>query len=388
MASTHTVTHLDSSESFERPAIEFNKHYRPEGGRHSTSVDTAIDAFHRQLPEYGETRLHSLPEIAKDLGFAHVVLKEESTRFGLPSFKIAGASWAIHQALCEHLRLPPSTSFVELKEAIAAATGPTVRLVTCTEGNWGRAVARMAKYYRLPATIYVPYFMNTYVQGLIRGEDAEVRVLENGSYDDTIEAVRRDAEKTGALMVMDFSWAGYEKIPRWVTEGYSTILRETDRQVTSMTGNYSLPKLAFVSVGVGSWAHAVVEHYQADELANEVVSVEPDTAACLKESLLCGALTSICTGESIMNGMNCGTPSALAWPVLRDGIYAAVAVTDKESHTCVQELQKRRINAGPCGAATLAALRKLCADTKVADRQDKIAVLFSSEGMREYDPPV
>ena len=164
------------------------------------------------------------------------------------------------------------------------------------------------------------------------------------------------------------------------------MLRETDRQIASQTGGQSAD-LAFVSVGVGSWAHAVVAHYKTQSAENKIVAVEPDTAACFKESLHCGQITPIDTGETIMNGMNCGTSSLIAWPVLRDGTHAAVAITDVESHECVQYLHSQGVNAGPCGAATLAALRKFCAQTDLPNRQDTIVVLFSTEGMREYEVP-
>lgn len=173
---------------------------------------------------------------------------------------------------------------------------------------------------------------------------------------------------------------------KWVTDGYSTMLAETDRRIASETGGKAA-NLAFVSVGVGSWAHAVVGHYKAKSPNNKIVTVEPDAAPCFKESLHCGEMTSIKTGESVMNGMNCGTPSTIAWPVLRDGAYAAVTVTDVESHECVQYLQSHGVNAGPCGAATLAALKTLCAETKFQDRKDTIVVLFSTEGKRVYEVP-
>lgn len=88
-----------------------------------------------------------------------------------------------------------------------------------------------------------------------------------------------------------------------------------------------------------------------------------------------------------MNGMNCGTTSLSAWPVLRDGVYAAVTVTDREAHREVQFLQAQGVNAGPCGAATLAALRKVCAEMDVKERLEAVVVLFSTEGMREYEVP-
>ncbi|TKA39146.1 hypothetical protein B0A55_13789, partial [Friedmanniomyces simplex] len=153
--STYQATHLETNEEVTRPAVLLNPHHKP-AGHGGQDIDPSVEAFHTSLPQYGSTALHTLPSIAQDLGFAHVFLKDESTRFGLPSFKILGASWAIHRALCQRLQLPPSTTLEDVKQALSADKAAHVRLVTCTEGNWGRAVARMAKYYAIPATIYVP----------------------------------------------------------------------------------------------------------------------------------------------------------------------------------------------------------------------------------------
>lgn len=164
------------------------------------------------------------------------------------------------------------------------------------------------------------------------------------------------------------------------------MLQETDRQVAGFTGGKAA-SVVVASVGVGSWAHSVAKHYMAADGGNKVITVEPESAACLKESLHCDAITSVQTADSIMCGMNCGTPSRIAWPVLRDGTYAAVTVTDRESHESVEFLRSNGINAGPCGAATLAALRKLCAEDVLPDREKAVVVMFSTEGMREYEVP-
>ena len=58
-----------------------------------------------------------------------------------------------------------------------------------------------------------------------------------------------------------------------------------------------------------------------------------------------------------MNGLNCGTPSSLAWPYLRDGVDAAVAVADAAAASAITSLAAAGITAGPSGAAALAALR-------------------------------
>lgn len=166
------------------------------------------------------------------------------------------------------------------------------------------------------------------------------------------------------------------------------MLHETDRQIAAAT-NGKKASLAFASVGVGSWAHAVVAHYRAVNANNKIVTVEPDTSACFKESLHCGEITPIETGETIMNGMCCGTASTIAWPVLRDGAFAAVSVTEAQSHESVQYLQSHGVNAGPCGAATLAALKTICKEGVISEdeRRDMVVVLFSTEGMREYEVP-
>jgi len=82
--------------------------------------------------------------------------------------------------------------------------------------------------------------------------------------------------------------------------------------------------------------------------------------------------------------MNCGTVSANCWPSLQSGVYASVIVNDLEAHHSVQYLQEHGVNAGPCGAAPLAALRKLHKRGLLQRGPDAVVVLFSTEGNREY----
>jgi diaminopropionate ammonia-lyase len=215
--STYRVQHLNSGQTFDRPAIFANPFYNSDPRRwRAYAVDPAIEAFHRALPDHAETTLHELPSLAAELGVAHIFVKDESKRFGLPAFKILGASWAVHRAMCEALDLPLGASFDRVRQALSArdATAPAVKIAACTEGNWGRALARMSKYLGISATIYVPGLMSEYTRSLLRSESAEVVVLENGTYDNCIAAAREDAERTGASLIMDTSWEGYERIPQ------------------------------------------------------------------------------------------------------------------------------------------------------------------------------
>lgn len=180
---------------------------------------------------------------------------------------------------------------------------------------------------------------------------------------------------------------------QWVTDGYTTMLTETDRQIaTSSPASSPAPNTFVVSVGVGSWAHAVVQHYNNQKSPyphlTRILTVEPTAAPCLAESLHRGALTSVVTGHTIMAGMCCGTPSRLAWPVLRDGVTASVVVTEGEAHRAVGELREHGVEAGPCGAATWAAVKKWAGTLGETERREAVVVLFSTEGRREYEVPV
>ncbi|KAK7698832.1 hypothetical protein SLS64_012183 [Diaporthe eres] len=365
----------------------------------SPSAASAVLAFHQKLPHYEQTPLHPLPQVAKELQLGHVFIKDESSRFGLPSFKILGASWAVFRAVAERLHLDP-TAFMEDNHGsefwarlgtMARAEG--LSLVSCTEGNWGRAVSRMAKYIGIPAKIYVPSFMPETTRARIRSEGAELLVVD-GSYDDGVAAARAESERNElAIFAMDMGLQGYQTFPGWVVEGYSTMLNESDVQVPKATGGKAATH-AFIPVGVGSIAHAVTKHYKKHPLGSQsrasVMTVEPTTAACLRASLEAGQITTVETGDSIMCGMNCGTVSSTAWPTLASGVDADISVTDAEAHAAVTELSTMGLQPGPCGAATLSALRKACSEAReeLGFTPDSTVVLFCTEGQREYEIPV
>ncbi|KAF1963352.1 tryptophan synthase beta subunit-like PLP-dependent enzyme [Byssothecium circinans] len=342
-----------------------------------------VEPFHRRLPDYNKTPLVPLPDLTKEFGLGHVLLKDESNRFGLPAFKILGASWAVYKAVSATCKLPLTCSLDELG---AAARGKGVRLVSCTEGNWGRAVARMAKYLKIASIILVPKFMDQATQDIIAGEGAEVVVV-NGDYDKSIEVARTEAEKKNSLLVMDVSWEGYEEIPQWVVEGYSTMLIETDQQLREL--GIGPVTHAIASVGVGSWAQAVAMHYKSKTPPAYVAAVEPETAACLQTSLKAGKIVPIETGYTIMNGMNCGTVSYTAWnTALKDGVDACIEVSDLHAHRDLQYLHSCGVKNGPCGAAPLSALRKLVKEGELKLSEESVVILFSTEGAREYVVPV
>ncbi|HEX6263023.1 MAG TPA: pyridoxal-phosphate dependent enzyme, partial [Actinomycetota bacterium] len=101
-------------------------------------------AFHRRLPGYEVTPVVEAPTVARRLGVGTVWVKDESRRLGLPSFKILGASWATYRTLVERLGrdVEPWSDVAELSERLTPLRPLT--LAAATDGNHGRAVARMA----------------------------------------------------------------------------------------------------------------------------------------------------------------------------------------------------------------------------------------------------
>ncbi|KAI9662505.1 MAG: hypothetical protein M1821_008672 [Bathelium mastoideum] len=218
----------------------------------------------------------------------------------------------------------------------------------------------------------------------IAGEGAIVKQIE-GDYDDAIAEAVKASKEHDMLLVMDTSWPGFEQSSRWVVEGYSTMLAEVDDQLTDQGSEPAT--LAIASVGVGSWAQAVTQHYKCKEPTGVIATVEPETAACFKTSLENGQNAPVKTGDTIMSGMNCGTVSSIAWPILRAGVDVALTVSDWEAHQAVLYLRECGVDAGPCGAATLAALKKLHRTGLLKLGAESSVILFSTEGSREYAIP-
>lgn len=341
-------------------------------------------AFHAGLPGYAATPLAELPALAGELNIARLFVKDESARLGLPAFKALGAYWAIAQILAARAGLPGPLTLGALR---AAAAGQDLTLVTATDGNHGRAVARFAAAVGLRAHVLVPQAIPAATVAQIAAEGATVTTVA-GSYDDAVARAARTVAGDGtAVLVQDMAWPGYEEVPARIVEGYGTMPAEVDAQLAE--AGVTRPDLVVVPAGVGSLAQAVITHYRSRTTDHPaaVLSVEPDAAACVLASLVAGRPLSISTGATNMAGLNCGTPSSLAWPFLRDGLDAAVAVSDNAAARAVADLGDLGVSSGPSGAAALAGARAALtgpgSDTRRAGLgigAGSVVVLLSTEG--------
>ena len=118
----------------------------------------------------------------------------------------------------------------------------------------------MARYLDLPAIVLVPSVVPAAAVERIRGEGAEVHVVD-APYDDTVrEAAALCDGSDERILVQDTSWPGYEVTPRWIVDGYATLFTEATAQLVEAGVSADAEVMLVVPAGVGSLAHAAVLH--------------------------------------------------------------------------------------------------------------------------------
>jgi diaminopropionate ammonia-lyase len=347
-------------------------------------------AFHRRLPGYAPTPVHDMPALAEATGVARVLVKDESSRMGLPAFKILGASWATYRVLWDRLAEvgvegdPLWDTLPDLAAMVVRQLGP-LRLVAATDGNHGRAVARMARLLGLSATILVPDGTAAARIGGIAAEGAEVTVVP-GTYDDAgAESAALAGER--ALVISDTSWPGYEDPPRRVIEGYATIFAELDDQLPALEA----PPLDLVMVplGVGALGAAAASCLRAGLEPGEgavLVGVEPDSAACVAAAVEAGHVVEVPgPHRSIMAGLNCGMASMLALPTVAAGFDAFVTISDDRCRDAVRSLADAGLDVGETGAAALGGVMALRAEhgSEFPVPSGAVVLLLVTEGVTD-----
>ena len=333
-----------------------------------TAPPRAPLGLHRRLPGYAATPLQDAPALAAANGVERVWVKDESSRLGLPAFKLLGASWAAYRAVIARLGRDPEpwASLDELCQTLAPLRPLT--LATATDGNPGRAVARMAALLGLDADVYVPKGTATARFAAIESEGARVTVVD-GDYDRAVASAAATAGDR-CLPIQDVGWPGYEQVPAWVVEGYATIFWEVDDQLAAR--GEEGPDVVVVPVGVGGLAAAAVRHWHRRGRRRPpcLLGVEPLAAACVLRSLRAGRIVTVPgPHDSIMAGLNCGTPSLVAWPLLRAGLDAVVAVADERARQAMRDLAEAGVVAGETGAASLAGLAEATGGRQAGELQ-------------------
>lgn len=335
--------------------------------------------FHRSIPGFVATPLREAETAAARLGVRSVWVKDESTRMGMPAFKILGASWATYRALMQHLVLPEhkKPTLAKLKKVVAES-GRELALVAATDGNHGRAVARMARMLGLPCTIFVPQgTVKSRIRAIARN-GAEV-IVADGNYDEAIERAAALADDVH-VVIQDTSWEGYTEVPVWIIDGYQTMLKEILDLIDE--GLVPEPSVVVAQMGVGAFSGAVAAAF-AHRPARLLIGAEPTVADCIATSIEhSGDLTIIEeTPYTCMAGLNCGTPSVVAWETNKASFAYVGTVEDADAEEATRVLHHDWIDAGESGAAGLACLLRWGKD--IGLRPDDDVLVFATEGITD-----
>lgn len=352
--------------------------------------------FLRSIPEFHETPLESLHYYADEFGVRAVFVKDESKRLGLNAFKGIGGIYAMFRLICEKLGLDYRTAVLsdlqrpDMKNQIKDLT-----FVTTTDGNHGAGISRGAALFGCQARVFMPKgSVDARVNAIREAGSAEVTVTDF-TYDECCEYTASLAKRNDWLLVQDTSWPGYEKVPGWITQGYTTIVYESLVQIARQ--GFRKPTHVFLQCGVGALAGGVIGALSCTYGTGMpvITTVEPDAAACIFTSIEAGdgrPHSSTGSNETEMAGLNCATPCTITWPIIRDHTDFAFRVSEEICEYGVRVLGHPHgtdpvIEAGESGAVTAGLLTTLLSDPSCAEmkeelglNEESVILLINTEG--------
>lgn len=361
------------------------------------NIDVASKAkkFHSSFHNYSMTPLTELKNLANTLGVSNIYVKDESYRFGLNAFKVLGGSYAIGNYIAEKLGkdiedLPyDKITSDEVKNKLGDIT-----FITATDGNHGRGVAWTANCLRQKSVVYMPKGSSLERLNNIKAEGADASITDM-NYDEAVKFSNDLAEKNGWVMVQDTAWEGYEKIPTWIMQGYTTMAYEAYMQLQEIKAE--MPTHIFLQAGVGALAGAVQGFFASVYGENRPITtiVEPNKADCIyKTAEKNDGKLHFVTGDmnTIMAGLACGEPCSIGYEVLRDYSDNFVSCPDYVSAKGMRVMgnpveDDKKIISGESGAVTLGLIAEIMRNKELhwlkeelkLDENSRI-LCFSTEG--------
>ena len=119
--------------------------------------DHEVETFFNSVPYYKPTELKELTNLAKQLNVAEIAVKDESSRFGINSFKGAGGLYAMACCIAEKAGLDvEKLTYDELMKPEVKKLAEEITFYTATDGNHGRGIAWAASKLGTHAVIKMP----------------------------------------------------------------------------------------------------------------------------------------------------------------------------------------------------------------------------------------
>ena len=313
---------------------------------------------------YSPTPLIKLNKLTKELNLKNIFYKDENKRFNLKSFKALGGAYAVEKVTKGN------------KEIVVA---------TATAGNHGRSVAWGAKRLGLKCKIFISEFVSDARGKAMEALGAEV-IKVKGNYENSlIECIKQSTENNWQI-VQDVAWKDYMLVPKYTMAGYSVMMKEIAEQINSEKISHII-----LQAGVGGMAGAMVAGI-ARYLDNipTIIVVEPDSAACVMESIKTGKIEKIdIKRESLMGGMSCGEVSLVPWEILKNSVKHCISLPDDDIAKTMKLLgnasfSEESIIAGENAAPGVISLIASCEDetikTKIDLNENSNVLIFGCEG--------
>ena len=267
-------------------------------------IDDAYDIISK-WEGYSPTPLLSLNKLSNELNLKNIFYKDENKRFDLKSFKALGGAYAVEKVTKGN------------KDIVVA---------TATAGNHGRSVSWGARRLGLKCKIFISEFVSEARGKAMSDLGADV-IKVKGNYEKSlIECIKQSTENNWQI-VQDVAWKDYMTVPKYTMAGYSVMMREIIDQINSEQISHII-----LQAGVGGMAGAMVAGI-ARYLDNIPVTlvVEPDSAACVLESIKTGKIEKIdIKRESLMGGMSCGEVSLVPWEILKNSVKHCISLPDDD----------------------------------------------------------
>jgi len=353
------------------------------------SKDQVLEAFTEvtSWSEYLQTPLHRLSKLEKHLGCGAIYYKDESTRFGLGSFKALGGAYAVLKHVASVYEKETGTSVTpgDIRQGKVKDFAAGITVTTATDGNHGRSVAWGAKSAGCSCRIYIHAEVSVGRAAAMSDLGAEV-IRIDGDYDESVKLCASEAERNGWQMVSDTSYDGYTEIPSNVMAGYTVLASEVISQIEEP------PTHVFLQAGVGGLAAAISARLWMEYGAERphITLVESDYSACVFQSFRQREPATVdITKETVMAGLSCGEMSLLAWQILSGCADQVITLADDQVANAMKlfadgEMADHRIEAGECAVPGVLALIASVTAARM-DYSDARILVLGCEGATDPD---
>jgi len=334
------------TEFLENQKFSFNKNQI----LNSLSKEDIDDAYTKisNWKGYSPTPLIELNKLSKELNLNKIFYKDESKRFDLKSFKALGGAYAVEKVTKGN------------KDIVVA---------TATAGNHGRSVAWGAKRLGLKCKIFISEYV-TDARGKVMSDLGADVIKVKGNYESSLIECIKQSTKNNWQIIQDVAWKEYITVPKYTMAGYAVMMKEIVNQI-----DHNKISHIILQAGVGGMAGAMIAGV-ARYLKNIpiIIVVEPDSAACVLESIRTGKIEKIdIIRESLMGGMSCGEVSLVPWEILKNSVKYCISLPDDDIAKTMKLLgnanfSDEKIIAGENSTPGVISLISSCENEKIKEK--------------------